>query len=223
VTSLLESPVKDVLDRLYDDARATHAAAMERARTEGGPDRGPGPGAGGPGDSLAFFERVKDAYLAVSRGTGTLLYALVVSSGARSVVEFGTSFAISTICLAAGVKDNGGGLVIGSEFLPNKVETARANLADAGLADLVDVRAGDARVELMRDLPEAIDLVFLDGAKEMYVGILQGLETRLRPRALVVADNARRGVGYLDYVRDSGRFLSTGFDSEDVEVSLFLG
>lgn len=221
MTSLVESPVKDVLDRLYADARATHAAAMEGARAGSG--QAPGSGPGGSGDSLAFFERVKDAYLAVSRGTGNLLYTLVVTSGARSVVEFGTSFAISTICLAAGVKDNGGGLVIGSEFLPNKVETARANLAEAGLADVVDVRAGDARVELARDLPDTIDLVFLDGAKEMYVDILQGLESRLGDRALVVADNAKRGAGYLDYIRDSGRYLSSGFESEDVEISLFLG
>ena len=172
---------------------------------------------------MEFFERAKDAYLAVSRSTGHLLYTLVVAGGARSVIEFGTSFAISTICLAAGVRDNGGGIVIGSEFLPNKVATARANIAAAGLADVVDVRAGDARVELTRDLPEAIDLVFLDGAKEMYVEVLRGLEPRLRTGALVVADNAKRGAGYLDYVRAGGRYLSTGFENEDVEISLVVG
>jgi predicted O-methyltransferase YrrM len=221
MASLVQAPVKDVLDRLYEEARARHAAMIERQRADGGP--GPRSGAAGPGgDSMAFFERAKDEYFAVSRSTGNLLYMLVVTSGARSVVEFGTSFAISTICLAAGVKDNGGGIVIGSEFMSNKVQTARANLTAAGLAELVDVRAGDARVELVRDLPETIDLVFLDGGKEMYVEVLQGLEPRLRPGALVVADNASWGAGYLDHVRDGGRYLSTGFENENVEVSLVI-
>jgi predicted O-methyltransferase YrrM len=54
-------------------------------------------------DSREFFAAAKDVHLAVSRKTGTLLYILARSHRARTVVEFGTSFGVSTICLAAAV------------------------------------------------------------------------------------------------------------------------
>ena len=60
----------------------------------------------------------------------------------------------------------------------------------AGLADLVEIRTGDALETLAADLPEVIDLVLLDGAKRLYPKVLSLLEPRLRPGALVVADNA---------------------------------
>jgi predicted O-methyltransferase YrrM len=74
---------------------------------------------------LDFYGRLKDFPLAVSRETGALLYMLARSSGARTIVEFGTSFAISTLHLAAALRDNGGGRLITSEFEPSKVARAR--------------------------------------------------------------------------------------------------
>lgn len=81
-------------------------------------------------------------------------------------MEFGTSFGVSTLHLAAALRDNGGGRVISTEFEPTKVARARANLCAAGLHDLVEIRVGDALETLARDLPEEIDLVLLDGAKK---------------------------------------------------------
>ncbi|MFX9969622.1 hypothetical protein ABTP69_19380, partial [Acinetobacter baumannii] len=76
-------------------------------------------------DYQTFYTQMKDAPLAVSRETATLLYMLARSTNARSIVEFGTSFGLSTIHLAAALRDNGGGKLIGSEFEPGKVEKAR--------------------------------------------------------------------------------------------------
>jgi predicted O-methyltransferase YrrM len=73
--------------------------------------------------------RLKDAPLAVSRETGGLLYMLARSSRARTIVEFGTSFGISTLHLAAGLRDNGAGRLITSEFAPSKAARARENLS----------------------------------------------------------------------------------------------
>jgi predicted O-methyltransferase YrrM len=56
---------------------------------------------------------------------GRLLYSLVRSTGARSIVEFGTSFGLSTLYLAAALKDTGGGQIIGSEFEATKIARAR--------------------------------------------------------------------------------------------------
>src|SRR5205085_1749915 len=98
----------------------------------------------------------KDFPLPVSRETGLLLYMLARSCRARTVVEFGTSFGISTLYLAAALRDNGGGHLITSEFEPSKVARARHNLAVGGLIDLVEIREGDALQTLSIDLPDTI-------------------------------------------------------------------
>ena len=81
---------------------------------------------------LDFYGRLKDLWLPVSRNTGTLLYALARGSGARAIVEFGTSFGLSTLHLAAALRDNGGGRLITSEFEPSKVARAREHLQQSG-------------------------------------------------------------------------------------------
>jgi predicted O-methyltransferase YrrM len=174
-------------------------------------------------DYLAFYRRAKDYHLAVSPETGRLLYMLARGSGARAIVEFGTSFGISTLHLAAALKDNGGGRLIGSEFEPSKVARARANLRAADLIEFVDIREGDALETLAHDLPPSIDLVLLDGAKSLYPRVLTLLEPRLRPGALIVADNADWCPEYLSRVRASGSgFLSVPFGG-DVELTMVLG
>jgi predicted O-methyltransferase YrrM len=174
-------------------------------------------------DYVDFYTRLKDQPLPVSRATGALLYMLARSTGALAIVEFGTSFGLSTLHLAAALRDNGtGGRLITCEFEPSKVLRARANLAAAGLDDLVEIREGDALRTLATGLPGAIDLVLLDGAKALYPEVLALLEPSLRPGALVVADNAGHSPEYLARVRsnDAG-WMSTPF-GDDVELSMRL-
>ena len=167
-----------------------------------------------------LYARLKDAPLAVSRETGNLLYMLARSSRARAIVEFGTSFGISALHLAAALRDNGGGRLITSEFEPSKAARARENLRDGGLIDLVEIREGDALKTLSIDLPDQIDLVLLDGAKALYPEILDLVEDRLRPGAIIVADNADDSPDYLARVRAPGSgYMSTPF-AEDVELSV---
>ncbi|TGR90003.1 O-methyltransferase, partial [bacterium M00.F.Ca.ET.191.01.1.1] len=90
-----------------------------------------------------LYGRLRDLWLAVSPETGTLLYMLARSSGARVIIEFGTSFGISTLYLAAALRDNGGGRLITTQFEPSKVVRAKANLTEGGLIDLVEIREGD--------------------------------------------------------------------------------
>lgn len=173
-------------------------------------------------DYLAFYSRLKDLPLPVSRETGRLLYMLARSCGVRSIVEFGTSFGISTLHLAAALRDNGGGHLITSEFESSKIARARKNLEEGGLLDLVEIREGDALQTLRRDLPETIDLVLLDGAKALYPDILSLLESRLRPGALIVADNADYSPDYLARVREPANgYLSVPF-ADDIELSARL-
>ena len=220
--TLTTDPVAPLLARLF--AEADEAAVGLRAMAAGMPRDELTRLMRSKTDYIDFYTRLKDQPLPVSRATGALLYMLARSTGAHSIVEFGTSFGLSTLHLAAALRDNGaGGRLITCEFEPSKVVRARANLAAAGLDDLVEIREGDALRTLAAGLPGAIDLVLLDGAKALYPEILALLEPRLRPGALVVADNADDSPEYLARVRsaDSG-YLSTPF-GDDVEVSMRLG
>jgi len=148
---------------------------------------------------------------------------LARSSRARTIVEFGTSFGISTLHLAAALRDNGGGRLITTEFEPSKVARAKANLTAGGLVDLVEIREGDALRTLSADLPETIDLVLLDGAKALYPEILTLVEGHLRPGALVLADNADFNPDYLARVRAPvNGYMSVPF-ADDVELSIRIG
>jgi predicted O-methyltransferase YrrM len=149
--------------------------------------------------------RTKDLYIPLSREAGTFAYLVARSLGARRVVEFGTSFGISTIYLAAAMRDNGGGLVVGSEIEPSKIRRARENVAAAGLAEYVQIREGDAR-ETLRDPGGVVDLALLDGMKDLYVPILDLLKPSLRGGSVVLADNIKTFptalAPYLAWVRD---------------------
>jgi predicted O-methyltransferase YrrM len=158
--------------------------------------------------------------LNIRQDAGALLYVLARSTGARTIVEFGTSFGISTLHLAAALRDNGGGRLITSEFEPSQAARARDNLKAGGVIDLVEIREGDALETLSVDLPETIDLVLLDGAKSLYPEILSLIESRLRPGALIVADNADMSPDYLERVRSpENGYMSVPF-AEDVELSM---
>jgi predicted O-methyltransferase YrrM len=215
MTTLTQKPLSGLLDRLFVDADASEEALEQQMR-----DIPPEQRAADRADYRQLYARLRDQPLPVSRATGVLLYMLARSVGAQNVVEFGTSFGISTLHLAAALRDNGGGQLIGSEFEPSKVARARENLAAANLSDLVDIREGDALETFARDLPEPIDLVLLDGAKNLYPSIPSLLENCLRVGALIVADNADASPEYLARVRSVEHgYLSVPF-AEDVELSM---
>lgn len=210
MSTLTEPALSSLIDRLFAEADAAQKA---RFPAMGGIDRS---------DYRKYYTLLKDQPLPVSRDTGKLLYMLARAVRARSIVEFGTSFGISTLHLAAALRDNGGGRLIGSEFEPSKITRARENLVTGGLSDLVDIREGDALQTLAQNLPDTIDFVLLDGAKTLYSPVLSLLEDKLRGGALIVADNANDSPEYLARVRAAdGDYLSVPF-AEDVELSMRL-
>ncbi len=222
-SSLSSGPVRSTLDRLHADATSDRlkfltllphfAGGFLRGRTF---------------SELLTPEAMKDFYIPISREQGEFLYLTARAIGATNVVEFGTSFGISTVYLAAAVRDNGGGQVIGTEIEASKAEVAERNLKDAGLADLVDVRLGDAR-ETLQQIPEPVDLVLLDGWKDLYLPILGLVTPRLRRGAVVLADNIftfRKSLRpYVEAVQSGKRgFASTTLHLADgFEYSVFVG
>lgn len=217
--TLTTQPLAPLLDRLLAEA------ALARPETSpifaGMAERGEALMRSKSGH-VELYTQLKDFPLPVSRETGVLLYMLARSFEARRIVEFGTSFGISTLFLAAALRDNGGGRLITTEFEPSKIARAKHHLAEGGLLDLVEIREGDALQTLGADLPEAIDLVLLDGAKPLYRDVLDLLESKLSPGAFIVADNADHCPDYLAYVRAPGNgYLSVPFGDE-VELSMSI-
>lgn len=161
-------------------------------------------------------------YMPISRAGGQLLYALVRNGRPETIVEFGTSYATSTIHLAAAVADNGVGHVWTTELSQTKVDAARGNLAQAGVAEHVTILAGDALVTLA-EVRGPIGLLLLDGWKDLCLPVLRLLEDRLAPAALIVADDTTFAsmADYLAYVRDPAHgYVTIAFPVEDgMEIS----
>lgn len=213
MNTLDNPPVAGLLARLH--AEADEQRGRIRTQLQATDER--------PHEPTFHWERLKDFYLPMTPEQGVFLYQTVRAIGARRVIEFGTSFGISTIYLAAGVRDQadevdpGEGIVIGSELIGEKAEAARANLATAGLAGLTDVRTGDARITLA-DPGGAVDLVLLDGGPGSYLDVLRLLQPHLRPNAVVIADNIDGAANdphpYAAWVRDP----ANGFVSSSINL-----
>jgi predicted O-methyltransferase YrrM len=138
--------------------------------------------------------------LNITPDTGRLLWILLRATGARQVLEVGTSNAYSTIWLADAVRAAGGRLTT-LELDPGKIALARANLAAAGLAEVVDVVEGRAEESLAR-LPGPFDVVFLDADRPSYLAYLDLVVPKLRVGGLLVADNVTSHAAELeDYLR----------------------
>jgi predicted O-methyltransferase YrrM len=164
-------------------------------------------------------------YMPISARGGQLLYNLIRAVRPATVVEFGTSFGISTLYLAAAVRDNGTGRVIGTELSPVKAAAARRTFAETGLDDLITVLEGDAR-ESLAEVSGSVDFLLLDGWKDLCLPVLELLEPRIAPGTLVVADdvNLTALAPYLAYVRDAANgYQSVTFPVEDgMEISCRL-
>ncbi len=146
-------------------------------------------------------EDMKDTFIAISRERGEFIYDLLREREARNIIEFGTSFGISTIYLAAAAKANGG-RVITTELLANKCAVARENFEQAGLSEYIDLREGDALETLREDVPDAIDFLLLDGWNDLYLPLLELLEPKFKPGTLIYTDNAsfKSARPFLEYI-----------------------
>jgi predicted O-methyltransferase YrrM len=203
--------VVGVLERIATVGAIEDAAAMAQVKARRSVE----------GRDLSGRERAElsaAAPLAVARDVGELLYVLARGSGARTIVEFGTSLGFSTIHLAAAIRDAGHGIVITSELHEGKARQAERNLAEAGLGDLVEVRVGDACATLA-NLSQPVDLLFLDGWNELYLPVLDLLAPQLGRDAIVIADlsaNDPASEAYAAHVNDAANgFVSICLPLDD--------
>jgi len=214
MTTTLQDPrVATVLDRMYTESKNQMSLLHER---RGQLDR--------PMTTAERTEALSEFYIPVTPEAGRLLYALVRATRPTTVVEFGMSFGISAIHLAAAVRDNGRGRVVTTELSQTKIAAAKNTFAETGLDDVITILEGDALTTL-KSLDGPVDFVLLDGWKDLYLPVITLLEPRLSTGTLIVADNASAAdtQPYLERVRnpDNG-YVSFNFlvrESDSMEVS----
>jgi predicted O-methyltransferase YrrM len=164
------------------------------------------------GFDAPLTEFMADKLVALEPVKAEFCHLMCRSLRAKRVVEVGTSFGVSTLYLAAAVRANGGGTVIGTEHEPAKAAAARATFAEAGLSDLIDLREGDLR-QTLKVIEGPVDFVLMDIWTEMARPAMELLTPRLRPGAVVIADNtvqARRGYeAFFAFVNDPANALTT--------------
>ncbi|MEM6318062.1 MAG: class I SAM-dependent methyltransferase [Bacteroidota bacterium] len=143
------------------------------------------------------FENV---YMPISKQQGQDIRQLIIENNCQQIVEFGTSFGISTIYLADAAQQTGG-KVVTTELLESKAQKALKNIEAAGLQAYVDVRIGDAMKTLKEEVTP-IDFLFLDGWKNLYLPLFQMLAPRFHESTLIYADNMDMAgtAPYADYI-----------------------
>jgi predicted O-methyltransferase YrrM len=196
-------------------AGAYHLVAQE------GP---PGPGRGRPGGRMgrgapianppiALDEAEKkilsvldDMYRNQRRGMmnvppedGRFLRVMTEATGAKHVVEIGTSNGYSGIWICLGLRTTGGKLTT-HEIDAGRAALARENFQRAGVAEIVTLVEGDAHKEVTK-IKEPIDIIFVDADKEGYADYLQKLLPLVKPGGLVLAHNTSMGGAMQDYLK----------------------
>ncbi|RDC55172.1 methyltransferase [Pedobacter chinensis] len=194
--------ISDTLRTLHEKAEADNLLRLEERKKAAAVGK-------------VYGHRWETAYLAVGKPEGEFLYFIANVSGAKNIVEFGCSFGISTIYLAAAARNNGGH-VITSDLEQNKVEGARHNLREAGLDNFVTILPGDA-ISTLSSIEGPVDLLFLDGAKELYLPVFNMLKPKLKRGAIILADNADK-----EEVREFNQLLTSAPD-EYITSFLFDG
>lgn len=204
MSRLPDQKLAALLDRLQARSRGESAELAtffgERARE-------------GTLDWNAFDQRthqfLADKLVALDPDKAEFCYELCRSLRAKRVVEAGTSFGVSTLYLAAAVRENvrqdgGQGVVIATEYEPAKARAARAHFAEAGLSEFIELREGDLR-ETLATLDGPVDFALIDIWTPMARPALERIAPQLRPGAIVVADNTTQ---FRDAYRDYFAFVN---------------
>jgi predicted O-methyltransferase YrrM len=201
MTILADPILERLLDRLHEASDAqTDAIREHRAERDKAVDR--------TREEQAALTKtfLADKIYALDRDKAEFCYQICRAIDARRVVEIGTSYGVSTLYLAAAVRDNvraggGTGVVIGTEYEPEKARAARAHFDEAGLSSFIDLREGDLR-ETLRHLEGPVDFMLVDIWIPMARPALELVAPHLRSRAVVTCDNTGREderAAYADY------------------------
>jgi predicted O-methyltransferase YrrM len=211
------SPIDELLDRLYAQSASQNDSLASYFTTRV---------AEGSLDWNTLDDRthefLRDKFVALDRSKAEFCYHVCRALRAHRVVEAGTSFGVSTLFLALAVRDNEAhghlgenghhGVVIGTEYEPQKAKVARAHFAQAGLSSLIDLREGDLRKTLV-DVGGQVDFMLIDIWTPMALPALALIAPHLREGAVVICDNTTQFReayrDYLEFIHDPKSGLRT--------------
>lgn len=177
--------------------------------------RGRRAGAASSAEEIRAFRRNK--LVALDRDKSEFCYQLCCAKKACHIVEVGTSYGVSTLYLAAAVRDNvakfgGSGAVIGTEYEPSKTVAARENFTRSGLSSFIQLREGDLR-ETLTKIDSPIDFVLMDVWIAMALPAIELIAPHLAYGAVVVSDNTRKHralyADYFNFLQDPANRLTT--------------
>jgi predicted O-methyltransferase YrrM len=202
-----DAALKDLLNRLHADSDKQMPELKQHFREHGGHSI-----AGSEQQILMGRSFWRDKLVALEPAKAEFCYLLCRAINARRIVEAGTSFGVSTLYLAAAVRDNGGGSVIATEYEHEKTVAARAHWAEAGLDGFIDLRIGDLR-ETLKTFEGPIDFVLMDIWTPMARPAIELVAPHMRVGAVVIADNTtafrESYCGYLAFLADPVNGFST--------------
>lgn len=155
----------------------------------------------------------KDVYLSISKEQGNELVNLITKNGIKNIVEFGTSFGISTLFLAQGALKTGGNIIT-TELIESKAKKAIENFNKAGVQHLIDVRIGDA-LDTLKGHNDPVDLLLLDGWKNLYLPIFEMLEPNFHSNTKIYVDNAD--------MKETKEFLNVASFHPSYELKYYFG
>ncbi len=156
----------------------------------------------------AFIDGFKRTGLNTTPGDAMMLRILVESRVAKRGVEVGAASGFGAINMGIGFERTGGKLY-SLELDPARAAETRSNLEKVGLENTVTVMQGDA-LQILPKLEGEFDFIFIDAAKPDYMKYLKAIEPKLKPGAVVVADNVIKSekamADFLSYVQTSPNY-----------------
>ena len=154
----------------------------------------------------AGFNRRDEWLLPIGEDVGRFLHSLILAKKPKRILEVGTSYGYSTLFLADAAKQVGA-QVITLELADYKQAYAKQQMEQAGLANHVEFKLGDA-IEAIKNDTGLFDFVLLDIWKELYVPALEAMTPKLSPEAVIAADNMYHPPIHLDMARQYRQLLS---------------
>lgn len=166
--------IQDTISSLYKDSENDYLKIMK-------------------GATMRLFRAVKpsdfeEAYLAISKNQGEYLKTLIINNNIKNIIEFGTSFGISTLFLAQAIIETKGHIIT-TELIESKAKKAIHNFRKAGVEELIEVRIGDA-MQTLKNHTKPVDLLLLDGWKNLYLPLFRMLEPQFHSKTFIYVDNA---------------------------------
>ncbi|MBQ9245559.1 O-methyltransferase [bacterium] len=169
--------------------------------------------------TLEKLEQTSEEFWNISHQTGNFISMLIKATGAKNVLELGTSNGYSTLWIADALQSTEGHLTT-IEFWEKRQCLARKTIEDCGLSDFVTFKIGQAYDIITQELQqECYDIVFIDANKQEYIKFFEAVHPILKKGGIILADNvlshAAKVKPFIDAISNHIEYQSQVLDLPD--------